>query len=497
MSDERSVARQLVLNLECLGFNASTVVLGKVPAHGLPARYGGFRLSPDMFEAPNGAAAEVVLYFLLENLPWEPIADLLPTAAGLAPLQTQQIRTRLVDSARMYLQELSLSFPCAEAAQLTAFKKNAALLLDLLKHTLPCDMGHSRRLLAEAGPRLSWVCLRLSSYILQHLATGGINPQALSGPASRVRANVLKCGVVRDTLRLQKASEEYVEAAAAIERATAAISGDYESAKQQLADATARVSSADGGQPSMPCGVVPPETLASVQRRKAVLADITELSNQRKGVEAALKDPPQAVLSQASLNEAWRAAGGVGNVPGSRRHPAGHSGVDVTGLVTEWVTCLKRIEEAACVPPAATPATPRTRGARRPSGGPPSVLPPQQQQQQQARSTHAGAAPPSLSELAADCDGQAEALTALLEHLRQQNDAIDGRLRPKLERELVALDAALDRSPLSALIADTKAASPTRSETPPPRPLAVAPVPQAQRVIEDEAWLFTPSQFSK
>ena len=482
-----SVTGQLVLNLECLGFNLHSVVLSKVPIRGLPARYASFRLSPEMFNATNSAAVEVVLFFILDLMDWEAVAAALPTSAGLTPDQRTQVCARLVENAGQLMSELRLAFPCVEVEQLSSFKKHAASLLELLRHLLPPETGHARRLITEAGHRMAWVCMRLSAYVVQRQATGRLDACAVRGlPATPLHAKVLKARVVRETLRFQKAAEEYLEVEAVVAQTAAQMTADYEAARAKIAQLEAAKAATTGGGAGSPARAAAQHKAAhALQRRKQLLDDVQALAAQLEGMDGALSGAGRSELSRAALEETWAASGGEGTLAARLGSGSGGGGggggdgsIDLADVARHWVRSLETLNASVAAAGqqkdakgAGSAASMRARAA-----GPTRPVP-----------------PANVAQLVGACEAQLEPLTLLLEKLRRHNRDVQTELRPRMESELVSLSAHVAETyPLESLLpADLRGFS----LSPVPQPLLSAPVPVhgGTQADDRELWLYTAS----
>eukprot|EP01063_Lacrimia_lanifica_P023159 TRINITY_DN30658_c0_g1_i1.p1 TRINITY_DN30658_c0_g1~~TRINITY_DN30658_c0_g1_i1.p1 ORF type:complete len:464 (+),score=163.54 TRINITY_DN30658_c0_g1_i1:66-1457(+) len=445
VDEEYSVSHQLVQNLECLGFDLHATVLKKVPARGLPPRYSAFKVAPDMFNATNSAAAEVVLFYIFEHMPWDAVAECLPMLVDLGAEDRRAVKNRLVENARHHFAELAMCFPCVELNQLTAYKKQAAALLELLKHLLPSDTGHARRLLTEAGHRLAWVCMRLTSYLIQYHATGGIDPVAITGGADTpVRRRVLQAQVVREALRFQNVAKACVKAEKQLTAAAARISGDLAAAKAKMAHVKAAAKEQPATSPEDVAPILATEAPIKqvIDDRKAVLDTIDRIYSSVPDVEAVLGGASKEQLNPAALEATWRearaAAGAASVVPegvtlahyvAQHAHsaggvPRGDGILDLGDLGRVW---QKKIERLGAPPPAR-----RGGGAANPRNG--------------------GAAALDLDAMVAACEAQVAPLTTLVAALKSQNDEVEGQLRPKLEAELARLEVDVGQHPLSCLM---------------------------------------------
>eukprot|EP01059_Diplonema_ambulator_P013323 TRINITY_DN23856_c0_g1_i1.p1 TRINITY_DN23856_c0_g1~~TRINITY_DN23856_c0_g1_i1.p1 ORF type:complete len:477 (+),score=54.95 TRINITY_DN23856_c0_g1_i1:58-1431(+) len=456
MSDggENTVPHQLILNLNCLGFDLKTVVLDKVPSRGLPRRYNEFVLAEDMFSVSNSAAVEIVLYFTLDNMPWEAVAEVLPLTTGVAPDQMDQVRKRHVDNARHYMRELEMSFPCTEVDQLTSFKKNATYLLELLKHLLPPDLGHARRVLTEAGPRMAFVVYKLTCYILQFQATGRIEPEEITGGLDTIsRRNVLKSLVVRETMKFQYIAEKYLEAGKRMRKVGEMMAKDYEVAAGRIAAARKRQKRTEN--------IVPADGVGGeIARRKDLVDNIKDLHGCMGVMGNAGEGKVVYDLTEASLQRTWEAAGREGRVES-----------DVRMLVKKWVEHLDALQAAVF----------KQEKMDRFRGKPSAVKSPVKPSS-------------TIADLTLACNTQLPPLTALLEKLSNQNTTVTAHLHPRLSSSLTHLHRKLASNPLNSLLST----SDTSPRTPSPSPLPLTSVPQPipmRKERSPDTWLVSAGEF--
>eukprot|EP01064_Diplonema_japonicum_P033235 TRINITY_DN6501_c0_g1_i1.p1 TRINITY_DN6501_c0_g1~~TRINITY_DN6501_c0_g1_i1.p1 ORF type:complete len:491 (+),score=48.55 TRINITY_DN6501_c0_g1_i1:71-1474(+) len=460
MSEQpNSVINQLLLNLKCLGFDMQAVVLDKVPARGLPPRYLNFKLDSEMFGTggSNTAAVEILLFFIFQNMPWEGVASVLPCTGGISLNQMGQVRRRYAENASHFFNEMLLCFPCLEIDQLSSFKKQASNLLDLLKHILPPDLGHARRVLTESGPRMAYVCFRLTSYILQHQATGTINPVMITGgPDTTARRNVLKSMLVRETLKFQEITEGYLQAETKLRTAATTLSSDYEDAALRISTYKKRCRKAELiGKASMSQdSSKQPDVEVSLAKRRSVIESIRDMHKEKDGLFDALEGKKCYDLTQESLQGTWEAAGGTGKLLGEKGQCP-----DVKSIVKRWAAHLEDLQHTLA-----------KQDSRKKGHGPPVI----------------GAA----NDLSEACTAQMKPLAALLEKARTHNDTITTTLRPRLSIELASLQKQLVSNPLNSLISLEH----SLSTSPSPSPASLLPQPVQQSVQRDTsgspgAWL--------
>ena len=457
--EDYTVGHQLLLNLECLGFSVDDVVLRKVPTRALPQRYRTFRLDENMFSSGSGATAatEVVLYFIMTSLPWAEVANQLPCSGGMAG-QRSSIIQRYNENVQVYLTELDMTFPCVETDQLSSFKKNATHLLELLKHILPKDMGHARRLLTESGHRMAWVCLRLSSIILQHQAIGKIEIYSLTGmPDTKVHQNVLKSQVVRESLKFQSVIEEYQNTENSIKEVTQILLEDYENAKLRKQTIQKQVTSSLNDNTHIDATV----TSTALAKRKELLAAFAEVKEKHIDLEKLLStsNKDEETLSINSLQQTWIESGGDGDLRTAvdDNTYSSNDQLDLVKLSSKWLQCLKEIHEYSS---------------------------------KVSRKKNSGIS--SIKVLVDECESQLPILKQLLSGLESQNTAMNCDLKPKLESELQLLRKRIQQHPLNSLIALETSRQDSFSTS--PQPLGSCPLPiQQNRDTSPSSWLYYPS----